>query len=584
MRELREESFRQSADLRSVAALQESALVLGVSPDPGLFADAIGELNRRVGEALVDGESSRAKAFAEFGIDPEEISRLSGLDQIRAVVSEIEGLDFSQYTFGIDELFGGEGSEGLAQLIAAASAEGREFDEVLASVANRSFVANIEELNESELAWSRTKQQLADITTELSTGLVPAFSGVLEAAAPALRWVADFTKENEGATQALFGVVGVLGVASLGVRVYGLATGVATAATTAYTTAKNSERLATVGSTAARGASLAVTGLATAGTWALTGATWAFGAALTFATGPIGLTIIGLGALAAGGYVVYRNWETIKDGVGEFWDRWGGWITTGLAVFAPFIGVPLLVYRNWETLTGGVIDFWEGLESRIGTGVYTVLGYADDLLEAFNAIPLVPDVDTSGLESLRRELGDSLGIAEVRSDVGLRVRSDFERDLRGASGGLHASGSESLRRDLGDSLGTAEVRSDVGLRVRSDFERDLRGASGGLHASGSESGGVSSGLHAGGVVDNSNRVIYLDQRNEISGATDAEEVADLIGERTGNLVLDSLGGGLSSGVSVAYTCLSRCEMRYKSFEGVGGLALERVYGLGFIFA
>ena len=31
-------------------------------------------------------------------------------------------------------------------------------------------------------------------------------------------------------------------------------------------------------------------------------------------------------------------------------------------------------------------------------------------------------------------------------------------------------------------------------------------------------------------------------------------------------------------------CLTRCEMRYKSFEGVGGLALERVYGLGFIFA
>lgn len=43
-------------------------------------------------------------------------------------------------------------------------------------------------------------------------------------------------------------------------------------------------------------------------------------------------------------------WDKLKTKLTVFWANWGKWIKIGLALFAPFIGIPLLVYTNWETI------------------------------------------------------------------------------------------------------------------------------------------------------------------------------------------------------------------------------------------
>ena len=75
-------------------------------------------------------------------------------------------------------------------------------------------------------------------------------------------------------------------------------------------------------------------GLSTAGTWAMTAAQGAlngimaigtgimsaFGAVLAFITSPIGLVIIGIGALIAIGVALWKNWDTVKAKAFELWE------------------------------------------------------------------------------------------------------------------------------------------------------------------------------------------------------------------------------------------------------------------------
>ena len=373
---------------------------------------------------------------------------------------------------------------------------------------NRSFIINVEELSEAELQWSRTKLELRDVATSLSTSLVPAFTEVFDIIGPGIKDVSDFARENRGVTTGLLIGVGVLGAASVGLRAYSLITGVATAASGLYTAVTNSETASKIASNIARGASILVTAGATVGTWALTAATTAFGVAMYIATGPIGLVVLGLGALAAGGYLLYRNWETVRSFVGDFWDEWGGWITTGLAVVTPFIGIPLLIWRNWETMTGLASAAWNYFTGLVTSGVIWIVDGVHDAVEAFNSLPLVPDVDLSGVKALRAELDGSADVFRQARTLGVTE------------------------------VGVQGVELATGVDVRG------RSLSPALAGGG---GGAGGGFGGGSVIDNRRIEQRIEQRNEITGVTDPEEVADLVAQRTSDVFLDTFDGGSDLG-------------------------------------
>jgi len=132
--------------------------------------------------------------------------------------------------------------------------------------------------------------------------------------------------------------------------------------------------------------SLAIAGGAT-GIGILTTAFPALGAAIAVTTGPIGITIAVIAALAAAAYLIIKNWEPIKEFFGNLWEgiksvfsgfwdwikgflsNWGSEI---LAVLVPFIGIPLLIVKHWDDIKTGLSAAWKWIQataSDIFTGI-----------------------------------------------------------------------------------------------------------------------------------------------------------------------------------------------------------------------
>lgn len=134
---------------------------------------------------------------------------------------------------------------------------------------------------------------------------------------------------------------------------------------------------------------------------AMSGAVTAAGGVMAVLTGPIGLTIAAVVALAAAAFLIIKNWEPIKDFFVNLWDgivsatvaAWEGmksfftglweWISSFLAqwgpliltVIAPFIGIPLLIFQHWETIKTFMVEIWGAITSYL-SGVWEALSSA----------------------------------------------------------------------------------------------------------------------------------------------------------------------------------------------------------------
>lgn len=108
-------------------------------------------------------------------------------------------------------------------------------------------------------------------------------------------------------------------------------------------------------------------------TKAWTAAQWLWNAAMS--ANPIGLIIIGIAALVAAGYWLYKNWDTVCAGLSVAWDWvWGKiksfweWLTGGFSwdsISTNFNAACSLVTEKWEALKGllaqGASHLWNGL-------------------------------------------------------------------------------------------------------------------------------------------------------------------------------------------------------------------------------
>lgn len=100
------------------------------------------------------------------------------------------------------------------------------------------------------------------------------------------------------------------------------------------------------------------------GTWTLACgiasiATWALGAAFTFLTGPIGLVILGIAALAAAGVWLYNNWDTVRTFFINLWENPSAkflmFVTGPIGLI---IGAVSAIIANWDTLKAWFILLW----------------------------------------------------------------------------------------------------------------------------------------------------------------------------------------------------------------------------------
>jgi tape measure domain-containing protein len=117
---------------------------------------------------------------------------------------------------------------------------------------------------------------------------------------------------------------------------------------------------------------------------AATTAVVAFGVAL-FAT-PFGLVVAGIAAVAAAAYLIYENWEPIKNWWNLFW-----------------LDIEIAVNKTWDNIT----SFIGGLGQRIGDALFSALTFAFSIAKA--AVPQWFIDLTGGAMSFGSDLGARIG-------------------------------------------------------------------------------------------------------------------------------------------------------------------------------
>jgi tape measure domain-containing protein len=123
------------------------------------------------------------------------------------------------------------------------------------------------------------------------------------------------------------------------------------------------------------------TGVVTAATWLQATATRALGAAMAFATGPIGIIIAIVGLLAAAFIVAYKHSETFRDIVNGAWAAIQAaagavvdWFanTAWPAIQGAFKAIGDAAVWLWQN---GIQPAWEGIRAAIDLAIFLIKGY-----------------------------------------------------------------------------------------------------------------------------------------------------------------------------------------------------------------
>lgn len=120
---------------------------------------------------------------------------------------------------------------------------------------------------------------------------------------------------------------------------------------------------------------------------AVTGGAATLGQGLGFLLGPTGLAVAAIGALIAGGILLYRNWDTIKEKGGELITNLGAKVQQ----WAPFAQNVLDNLWSGIQLGLGVVAagfsiVWPFIKNIVLVGVDTIVGVVGGLLRTFSGI------------------------------------------------------------------------------------------------------------------------------------------------------------------------------------------------------
>jgi hypothetical protein len=100
----------------------------------------------------------------------------------------------------------------------------------------------------------------------------------------------------------------------------------------------------------------------------MTTAQWALNAA--FIARPIGWIVLGIGALIGVGYLLYKNWDLIKQKCVEVWTTIKSWINKTPDWLLYIVAPILLVVKHFDQIKTAVIAVWNTIVSvfsNIGT-------------------------------------------------------------------------------------------------------------------------------------------------------------------------------------------------------------------------
>lgn len=96
-----------------------------------------------------------------------------------------------------------------------------------------------------------------------------------------------------------------------------------------------------------------------------------------FAIPGVGWILAAVAALAAGAYLMYRNWDKVSSWFVSMWDGVSSFLDTSigkiLAVFVfPFVGIPLLIFKHWDKVSAFFVGLGSQLVAILGAAVQAI--------------------------------------------------------------------------------------------------------------------------------------------------------------------------------------------------------------------
>jgi len=334
-----------------LAALATTMIDLGKTPE--IAATGLNALMNRLATA-----PSQAKPFqetlAQLGIDARELQASYMVDSkgtVFGLLDQIKGLDKAQQAETLTGLFGAEYQDDISALASGMDKLRGNMDLLNDSARQGSmekeFAAKLK-LTASSI--DAVKQSAAETGISLGQVFLPAIVQVSAVFQAGAQHLAAFRQEHPQLTNVI--IIATAGL--VGFRLAWLATSFTM---NQYKDTVDGIKLLLASQNAQMVINKTSMLLSAGATKTVAVAQWAWNAAMT--ANPIGLVIVGVGALIAAGYLLYQNWDTVKT---FFVDMWNS-PTAKLLFFATgpigwLIGAGVGLIANWDTVKVWFVTLW----------------------------------------------------------------------------------------------------------------------------------------------------------------------------------------------------------------------------------
>ena len=120
-----------------------------------------------------------------------------------------------------------------------------------------------------------------------------------------------------------------------------------------------------------------------------TGVTTALGVAFNFLTSPLTLIILGFAAAMAASILLYKNWDTVKEKLGELWQKileFGAGLRECWNGIIEDVNINLVQPWNnfWDAIGGKVSAVWQGIKSAVKSGINSVINFINSGIGQLN--------------------------------------------------------------------------------------------------------------------------------------------------------------------------------------------------------
>jgi TP901 family phage tail tape measure protein len=369
-------TYATPSALQFGSSIEEVNTVLGLLNNAGLQGSMAGTAYAATMRQMM--KASNELGFAIARNDKGGISLIKTVENIRKKYGDFNQMS-DRTKMAFQKAFGDEGIRAISLLMGKTD----EMDKALQAVTNSAGAAakaqRKMELKSPTKQYQILKQNIDAVKISIADNLLPSVIALIPQVTKLLDKFGQFVEKHPGLAKLAVGAfaiaAGLLAIVAPIMSVTGgmiMMTGYGLQGIGKLSKGFLALQKFIVSGKLASGAKM-IGSVARTGFLSAARAAWTFTSALL--ANPITWIVVGVVALAAGAYLLIRNWSAVKafftglwTGVIRIWSQMPGWLknlVNGLLiVFMPFIGIPLLIVRNWERIKTFFLGLWDGIISN----------------------------------------------------------------------------------------------------------------------------------------------------------------------------------------------------------------------------